>query len=75
MSLVRTISTINIKPTSVSATNIVPSTVSTKQYAAYTDPANTNAYGTFKYGTSNQYGAGPQYSVGQAMPTISTVEI
>lgn len=71
MPLIRSTSTINIKPLSISATNVVPLSVSTIQYAGYIDEDDTKRYGTFKYG-SRTYGTTTEYSVGQKMPTIST---
>lgn len=74
MPIIREISTKNIKPDSISATSIVPSSISTAMYAGYVDLDEVNYYGGFKYG-ARKYGTTTKYSVGQAMPELDTVEI
>lgn len=73
MSTVRDISTMEVKPASISTLNTIPSSVSSIQYAGkYTT---SNKYGDFKYGTTNKYGATTLTSLGQKMPSINTKEI
>lgn len=74
MPIVRATSTVNLKPRSVSAINIAPISVNTTNYAAYIDEDDTKRYGSFKYGAKT-YGTTTEYSVGQKMPAISTLEI
>lgn len=74
MSGTRATSTVNIKPQSVATLNVVPSSISSVRYAAYIDLDDSKRYGSFKYGTK-KYGTTTEYSVGQTMPSISTVEI
>ena len=74
MPIKRYTSTVNVKPRNVSARNIAPPSVNSIQYSAYIDPTNTKRYGTFKYGAKT-YGMTTEYSVGQVLPKISTVEI
>ena len=71
---IRYTSTINVKPQSVNATNLVPIFVSTSLYSGYADLSDVNYWGTFKWGT-RKWGPTTKYSVGQPMPQISTVEI
>jgi hypothetical protein len=74
MARIRNISTVNIKPANANTFNIRPQFVDTVQYAAYIDLDDANRYATFKYG-AKKYGAGTEFSAGQKMPKISTVEV
>lgn len=73
--MIRSTSTVNVKPQSINAKNIVPNFIGTLLYGGYTEPNNLNQWGTFKWGSGHKWGATTKYSVGQPMPGISTVEI